>query len=48
MKLVRFLKLVEWNVLLVNIQGNLVRLYYTNGDATDEDWYDRKTKSVQI
>jgi len=48
MSLERFLKVVNGNVLLVNIQGNLVRTYYKRGDATRVDWYSVKEESVQI
>lgn len=44
----RFLKVVNGNVVLVNIQGNLIRAYYRKGDANRVDWYDQKAESVQI
>jgi hypothetical protein len=48
MSLERFLKVVSGNVLLVNIQGNLVRTYYNKGDVTRVDWYLEKEESVII
>jgi len=48
MSLERFLKVVGGNVLLVNIQGNLVRTYYKKGDATRADWYSKEQESVII
>jgi len=48
MSLERFLKVVNGNVLLVNIQGNLVRTYYKKGDATRVDWYSQKDESCLI
>jgi hypothetical protein len=42
MSLERFLKVVNGNVQLVNIQGNLVRTYYKKGDATRADWYSKE------
>jgi hypothetical protein len=48
MSLERFLKVVNGNVLLVNIQGNLVRTYYKKGDVTRADWYSQKDESCLI
>jgi len=48
MSLERFLKVVNGNVVLVNIQGNLVRTYYKKGDASRVDWYSEKEESVLI
>jgi len=48
MSLERFLKVVNGSVLLVNIQGNLVRTYYKKGDATRVDWYSKEQESVII
>ena len=48
MSLERFLKVVNGNVLLVNIQGNLVRTYYKKGDATRVDWFSEKEETVLV
>ena len=48
MSLERFLKVVNGNVLLVNIQGNLVRTYYKKGDATRVDWFSEKEETALV
>ena len=48
MSLERFLKVVDGNVLCVNIHGNLVRSYYKKGDAVRADWYSEKEETTQI
>lgn len=48
MNLVRFLKVVGGNVVLVTDQGNKVRTYYSKGDATRVDWFSEKEESVIV
>ncbi len=48
MSLEKILKVVGGNVVLMTIQGNKVRTYYSKGDATRVDWYSEKDESVII
>lgn len=48
MNLVRFLKVVNGNVVLVTDQGNKIRTYYSKGDATRVDWFSEKDETVLI
>ena len=48
MSLEKFLKVVGGNVVLMTIQGNKVRTYYSKGDATRVDWYSEKDESIII
>ena len=48
MSLEKFLKVVGGNVVLMTIQGNKVRTYYSKGDSTRVDWYSEKDESVII
>ena len=48
MNLMRFLKVVNGNVVLVTDQGNKVRTYYSKGDATRVDWFSEKEETVIV
>jgi len=44
----KFLKLLNGNVELVNIQRNHVRTYWNKGDCIRVDWYKKEEESVQL
>ncbi len=48
MSSVKFLKVINGNVVLVTDQGNKVRTYYSKGDATRVDWFSEKDETVII
>jgi hypothetical protein len=44
----KYLKLINGNVELHNINGQRLRLFYSKGDATRCDWEDEAKECVQV
>lgn len=42
------LRIMEGNVRFYNTSGMIHKIYYTGGDATRADWFDRDKESIEV